>query len=115
MTYQVILDAIQATTLHRCATFEQANIRHFVASDLMSDVLTVDEENFVLLTSLASEQVARTADIVCARGIILVNNKQPQGSLLELAKNFDISLLSTPLRMFHVCAKLSRALEVSNL
>ncbi len=111
MTYEKLIDLLKAETHTRCKTFNDANITNFVASDLMSDVLTVDDENFLLITSLSSEQVARTADIVGARGILLVNGKTPQPRLIELCGEFNISLLTTPMRMFTSCHKLASELE----
>jgi hypothetical protein len=111
MTYDRLNSLIGGSFSHRCTTWKKANITNFVASDLMSDVLTVDDEDFVLITSLTSDQVARTADIVGARAILLVNGKQPQPRLIALAEELNISLLSTPERMFKTCWILGAALK----
>lgn len=110
MNYQHILELLEAKHFFRCSTYNEAEIDSFVASDLMSDVLTVDSENFVLITSLTSDQVARTADIVGARAVLLVNGKQPQQRLVDFAEEFNISLISTPYPMFKVCYILGTAL-----
>jgi hypothetical protein len=39
----------------------ESHIEHAFASDLMSDVLTVDKENLLLITGLANLQAIRTA------------------------------------------------------
>jgi predicted transcriptional regulator len=111
MTYVKLQELIDAQFHHRCSTWERGNITNFVASDLMSDVLTVDDEDFVLVTSLTSDQVARTADIVGARAILLVNGKQPQNRLIELVGELNISLLSCKERMFKTCYILGQALS----
>ena len=51
-------------------------IKHIVASDLMSEVLVAEEENLLLITALNTEQTIRTAHIVDALGILLVNGKK---------------------------------------
>lgn len=79
--------------------------------DLMSDVLTVDHEDFLLITSLTSDQVARTADIVGAVGVVLVNGKSPQPGLRTLAEDLDMPVLGTKLPCFEFSVALGKLLE----
>lgn len=75
-------------------------------SDMMSDVLAFVKDQSVLLTGLCNPQSVRTAemmDIVC---IVFVRGKTPDESVVELAKERDIVLLSTPMRMFSACGLL---------
>ena len=88
-------------TLARLAMDE--SFRKVVAGDLMSEVLVEDEENLLLITSLNSEQVLNTANIVDAACVLLVNGKIPQAPMVKMAQNFGISLLSTSLPMFEAC------------
>jgi vancomycin permeability regulator SanA len=111
MKYKKIKSLLNGVSFTECRTFDKADITNFVANDMMSDVLTIDDENFVLITSLTSEQVVRTADIVGARGILLVSNKQPGERMLSMAREFDISILGTSMRMFKTCYILGTALE----
>lgn len=85
MDFQAIIKALSCKVLVRSAAFDTARIQSVVASDLMSDVLTTNKENFIISTSLNSEQVIRTADIVGALGVLLVNGKHPQESMKTLA------------------------------
>lgn len=111
MTYETILSLVNGTMHAACTTARTADITNFVAGDLMSDVLTLEDEYFVLITSLATEQTIRTADFVGARAVMLVNNKKPQAGMLALAKELNISVLTTPYRMFRTCLILGKALE----
>jgi hypothetical protein len=111
MTYKNILSVLDAELFNTCTTFKEADITNFVASDLMSDVLVVEDEEFLLITSLSSEQAVRTADIVGARGILLVNGKRPQPSMLSLAKDLNKTLITTKYRMFKTCYTLGSLLE----
>lgn len=86
-------------------------IENFIATDLMSDVLVTEEENIGIITSLTTEQVIRTADIVAASLIILTNDKEPQPGLVTLAKECEIPVLSTPLPTFEACAAINRLQE----
>jgi len=111
MTYDQIIEQVKATMHFGCSTADSAQITNFVAGDLMSDILTLEDEYFVLITSLATEQTLRTADFVGARAVLLVNGKKPQPRMLELAKDLNISILSSPFRMFKVCLLLGKHLE----
>ena len=78
-------------------------------SDMMSDVLAHVDDQAVLITGLCYPQVLRTAemmDIIC---IIMVRNKQPDESMIEMAKERDITLLTTELPMFTTCGLLYNA------
>lgn len=86
-------------------------IRHVVASDLMSDVLLVDEEDLLLLTSLASDQVLRTAQIVGAVGVIVVNGKSLPSSMVAVAKDLHMTLATSSLSKYAASVAVARALE----
>lgn len=105
------LELINADVLCGADLVPTTAIEDVVVSDLMSDVLLVERDDFVLVTSLTSEQMVRTADIVGARAIIVVNNKQPQDGTVALACSHGIPLLRTPLRTFDVCRVLVHALD----
>ncbi len=111
MTFIEIIEQLPAHLVCRSADFPGAPLKHVVASDLMSDVLVADYEDFIIVTSLTSEQTVRTADIVGARGLLLVNDKTPQASMKALAVQQDITVLSTPLTMFEACVALGRLLS----
>lgn len=78
-------------------------------SDMMSDVLAHVDDQTVLISGLCNPQVLRTAemmDIVC---VILVRGKQPDPSMIQMAKDNSICLLATPLPMFTTCGLLYEA------
>jgi hypothetical protein len=87
-------------------------IRHVVASDLMSDVLLVDEDDLLLLTSLASDQVLRTAQIVGAAGVVVVNGKPLPSSMVSVANDLRMTLATCRLSKFAACAKVASALKL---
>ena len=74
MTILEIAEVLKAEVLVKGEGIDRP-LQHVVSSDLMSDVLVVDEEDILLLTSLASDQVLRTAQIVGALGVVFVNGK----------------------------------------
>ncbi len=111
MTFLDIVELLPAHVVNRGGDFASAELRHVVAGDLMSDILVADFDDFLMVTSLASEQTLRTADIVGAKGILLVNDKTPQTAVKTLAAQQGITVLSTPLSLFEACVALGRLLD----
>lgn len=90
---------------------EATEFHDVVVSDLMSDVLVVEREDFLLVTSLTSEQVLRTADIVDARAILITNGKKPQKAMEQLARQQNIPVLVTSFTTFDACRALADCRE----
>ena len=80
-----------------------------VANDLMSDVLLVDADDILLLTSLASDQAIRTAHIVGAMGVVIHNAKPLSETMIKVANDLAIPLVSSPLAKYDACVKLHDA------
>jgi hypothetical protein len=80
----------------------------FAASDLLSDVLAFEKQDYALLTGLTNAQIVRTADITCASCIVIVRNKKPQQAAVALAQASGIPIILAPCSMFEACALLSR-------
>jgi len=72
-------------------------------ADLMSDVLAFTKEGALLLTGLTNPQVVRTADVGGLSAIIFVRGKIPPPEAMEMAKELDIPLFSTPHTLFAAC------------
>jgi len=70
------------------------------ASDLMSDVLTVQKDNLLLLTGLANVQTLRTAEMSDISCIVFVRNKKVNEDMLKLGKESGIVLIECPCSMF---------------
>ena len=83
-----------------------------VANDLMSDVLLHDEDDLLLLTSLASDQAIRTAHIVGAMGVVVHNAKPLSETMIKVANDLHIPLVSSPLSKYDACVKMHDALEM---
>ena len=76
------------------------------ASDLLSDVLTVDKEQLLLLTGMANLQTIRTAEmseIVC---IVFVRNKKMTPEMIELASENNIVTIESPFSLFRAISAL---------
>lgn len=110
MTFAQVLEAVSGQAVHQSPRWQTLDIRHVVTCDLMSDVLVTDHDEILLVTSLPSDQVARTADMVGACGIVLVNGKEPQPSLVDLCIQFDLNLIRSPLGSFEASFRLGERL-----
>ena len=88
-----------------------AEILWAYSSDLMSDVLTMDLERPLLLTSLATEQAVRTAHVVGAVAVLVANGKTPPPEMVALARKLDVPLARTALSKFDAAVALGRTLN----
>lgn len=79
------------------------------ASDLMSDVLTLQSTNFVLITGLVNIQTIRTAEMADINCIILVRKKKALPEIYEMARQNNITLVECPYSMFKTCGLLFKA------
>ena len=113
ITLADVLPLLEAEIFVTHADLTTIRLQHVIASDLMSDVLVANHhmDHFILVTSLASDQMIRTADLVGASGIILVNGKRPPQSLLRLAADLDLPLLGTAMPKFETCLCIGQALN----
>lgn len=75
-------------------------------SDMMSDVLAFVKDQSVLLTGLMNPQVVRTAEMMDMHCIIFVRGKKIDPTVVDLAREKDITVLATPYRMFTACGLL---------
>ena len=74
--------------------------------DMMSDVLAFVKDQAVLLTGLCNPQVVRTAEMMDMKCIVFVRGKIPPESVIELADEAGLVVLSTDERMYVACGKL---------
>ncbi len=70
------------------------------SSDLMSDVLTLDTDNLILITGLVNLQCIRTAEMADIRAIVFVRNKKASDQMLELACENGMCILESPFSLF---------------
>lgn len=83
-----------------------AEVKTACGSDMMSDVLAFVKDQSVLLTGLVNPQVVRTAEMMDMTCIVFVRGKEPDDSIVSLAKQRGITLIKTKHRMFSACGLL---------
>ena len=105
MTVKDIKEILEAEII--CGeNFLEREVNAACGSDMMSDVLAYVKEQAVLLSGLVNPQVVRTAEMMDMQCIVFVRGKKPDESIVELAKDREIVLLSTGYPMFTACGML---------
>lgn len=79
------------------------------ASDLLSDVLTLQAGNFLLITGLANIQTLRTAEMADISYIVLARRKIAPPEFIQMACENGFVVMECPYSMFRTCGLLFRA------
>lgn len=81
---------------------DEVEIERAFSSDLMSDVLTLDDHHIVLITGLANVQLIRTVEMADVPVVLLCRNKNASPEMVDLANEIGIILIETPFSIFRV-------------
>ena len=85
------------------------DVEYAFSSDLMSDVLTIKKDHFLLITGLSNSQSIRTAEMSDAPFILLCRGKTVSHEIVELANENDILIISSLFSMFKCSGLLYQA------
>ncbi len=96
-------------TLVTCTENRQKQVHYAFASDLMSDVLTVNHENLLLITGLVNIQVIRTAEMSDISCLVIARGKQVPTAMTDLANELGISIITTSFSLFKTSGLLFQA------
>lgn len=108
MTIKEVQTTLEATML--TPEIDSSTEVHFACgSDMMSDVLAYVKDQAVLITGLNNPQVVRTADMMDMVCICLVRGKVPDETLLGLARERSIAVMTSKMTMFTACGLLYKA------
>ena len=113
MTIRDLVETLPAHIVCGPDGYQDLSISSVLAGDLMSDILVSVEGGALLVTSLATEQTIRSADMVGSPAVLLVNDKLPTDEMRTLAMDLDIILFATPLPMYEACAEIARLKRLS--
>lgn len=108
MKLSQVRDILKARVLAEADGLDQ-EVLSACASDFMSDVLAYVKNQGMLLTGLVNPQVIRTADMMDMKCVCFVRGKNPDESLLALARDRGITIMSSPIRMYDACGLLYTA------
>jgi len=85
------------------------DIRSACSADMMSAVLYYHAPNAVLITGLTQPQVVRTAEIAGIKLIVFVFSKRPEQVTIDMARQKNIPIITTPYCMYSASGKLFQA------
>ena len=110
MKLSELLKAVEAEVLWSDPEHDATDVANVISSDLMSDVLMMDAEQPLLLSSLVSDQSLRTANVVGAVALVVANGKTPPPNMVGLAQELGITLARTEMAKFEASVALGKAL-----
>lgn len=99
-------DALSATALYAPDGWEQRVAGGVFVSDLISDILVSETDQPLLLTSLLSDQVLRTAEVIGATAVVLANRRHVPDTIAQAARRIGMPLFHTPYAKFEACLRL---------
>jgi predicted transcriptional regulator len=108
MTLAEVLSIIEGKAISTQVDL-QMQVTMVLGADLMSDVLSYNHADAILLTGLTNPQVVRTAELSGIRAIVFVRGKYPPPETTALAQDKGIPLLSSRFTMFETCGRLYNA------
>ena len=92
-----------------CGDKLPTSLEYAFASDLMSDVLTIEKDNLILITGLANLQAIRTAEMSDIFCIIFARDKKIGSEIISLAEENGMVLIESPHSVFHISGELYKA------
>jgi predicted transcriptional regulator len=92
-----------------CGESNDDELLYAFAADLMSDVLTLTEENVLFITGLVAPQTIRTAVVSDIHTILVVRGKAVPKSIIDLAEDNGICIMTSPFSMYRASGELYRA------
>jgi predicted transcriptional regulator len=105
MKLSEIVDALEARVIYG-ENHLAKEVATCGASDLMSDILAGLSEGCILLTGLTTVQVIRTAMVAEVGAVVFVRGKTPPQEVIDLAREQELPLISSPYSMFVSCGRL---------
>ena len=99
MKISAIVDLLDAKVICGASRLSETISAAF-ASDLMSDVLTLDSDALMLITGLCNHQTIRTAEMAEISCILLVRGKSASPEMIVLAQENNMVVLECKYSMF---------------
>jgi hypothetical protein len=109
MTKSDIQKTLSAETIYDGGAEPENGYDTVCACDMMSELLAIMNHSngrnrgIILLTGLANPQVIRTSELVDIRLIVFLRNKKPTRDMVDLARTYGITIMSTPHTMYKGC------------
>jgi predicted transcriptional regulator len=108
MTIREVAEIIEGRVIC-CEDRVSTSVEYAFSSDLMSDVLTIEKENLLLITGLANLQTIRTSEMSDISCIIFARDKKIGEEMISLARENNMILVESPHSVFHISGELYKA------
>ena len=108
MTIREIANKVEGQVIC-CDDKEGTEVEFAFASDLMSDVLTVEKEKLVLITGLVNLQAIRTSEMSDIGCIVFARDKKVSDDIISLAKENKMVIIESPYSLFRISGELYKA------
>ncbi len=106
MNINEIAKTVSAEILFQSETCRDKNIEYAVAADLMSEVMIGTVDGSLIVTGLMNPQVIRTAEMMNATAVLFIRGKKIPEQVMDLAKDREVTVLSSACTMFEACGLL---------
>ena len=113
MKLKQVIQELAAIPLAVPENWETVTISDVFASDLISDILVSEGEDQLLLTSLTSPQVVRTAALVGAAAVVLVHRRRTPPELADAARAQELPLFRCTMTKYDACVRIGRLRDAS--
>jgi len=87
----------------------RSEVSNAFTSDLMSDVLTGDYDQTILVTGLSNMQAIRTAEMSDIQEVIIGRNKEVSQEMINLAQENGIVLIQSSYSLYRISGILYEA------
>ncbi len=108
-----LAEELGATPLYVPVGWKDLEADSIFASDLISDILVSEGENQLLLTSLTSAQMVRTAALVGIVAVFLVYRRHAPPELVAAARDQEVPIFCSAITKFEACVRAGRLKDFS--
>ena len=105
MRISTLAENIRARILNQGESSHK-EINRIYAGDKMTDLLNESSNTTLLVTSLASTQLLRLAELMDAPGICLLNDIVPDPQLVKKAASYGTTIMVSAADMFETCGRI---------
>lgn len=106
MNINEIAKTVSAEILFESDTCRGKEIQYAVAADLMSEVMIGTVDGSLIVTGLMNPQVIRTAEMMNSAAVLFIRGKKIPEQVMDLAKDREVTVLSSECTMFEACGRL---------
>jgi len=101
--------ALLKGSIHHMPDDYENNISYVSASEILSEVRAYIADSILLITSLLSKQVIRTAYIMDLSAVVFTCGIVPSAEIIDFARESQVAVITTSLNTYTACGLLYSA------